>query len=304
MYFVVLFLCFIKMFFCSDALFSQAPAEAEEAWKRGDLQKSIELYEAYIKESKTDREVWLRLALLHFQDQQVDRAYRAFLQSIDSLDHTSYTLSEEEQKSYEEGLELYLGAQQKDRREVAREIVRRWGKDIVDHPDWAQVGLLVAVARANMQKTAEFFSLAFSHLQKAPECYLSFRIRGILQLHLMDRALTEEERLDHKEKAESLVFEAWNRCKRDVELARILVHLDQNYVVQMAQYSIEKNQEIPRRDLFFYVKTLAKQGQLQLAQQVVDRAYVWYQYSRTLDQAKAFVQEQLEKQKNTVEKHS
>lgn len=241
-----------------------------------------------------------QLAKAYYGDQEHVKAFVAFLQALDALpleeEKKEPLPSSEEKKVYAEALKIYLDPNERDPHILSLKLRDLYAGIYRLHPDYYQLGYIVAAAYANLFDFNKFFDIFFQSYQRLPHHYLAYKTKSILHIKLYERARTPEE----KEKArESIVYyleKAKIACPLDGSLYRLAIvfasEQDQVKAISSNVKEILKGSLIvPRSDLSFYFDQLLAHGMTNLATDFLAKARKWYPYSRTLDAAEEIIQE-------------
>ena len=251
--------------------------------------KTIELQ----KEKSGDS--YALLAEAYYKDQEHAKAYDAFLKALKLVTKAkdSYTASEEAALLYEEALKVYLDTTARDPKITSLKIRDQYAGIWRLHPDFVELGYLVAISYANLGEYSEFFEIFYGIYKKKPDHYLAYKTQGILHLKLYDRGKTVEDKA--RERDEALFY--FNKAKelnpQDYSLYKMQITFSQDkeqILETNLKEIIDKDIVIPRADLSFYIDQLFAYGKNELAAEFIAKARKWYPYSRTLDAADEIIQ--------------
>jgi hypothetical protein len=189
---------------------------------------------------------------------------------------------------YQEALKLYL--EHHTGQEVivsADKIVSTYGPIIEQHPEYYHLNFLIAAAQANLAHFDLFFTEFFKSYQHYPQSYMSYRTQAVLHIKLYERARTAEERDLEAKLIYEKVMKAANANPRDPSLYRMMISFapsgQKSQVISSALKKIvSDNIIVPRADIVFYVSEAVNNQQKEIAQQFVDVAKGWYQYSKVI----------------------
>lgn len=241
-------------------------------------------------EKEKSGELLVLLAEAYYKDQEHAKAFNAFLNALDQSkkDSASLPMKKEESLLYGEALKIYLDPGARDRAITALKIRDLYAGAWRLHPEYAELGYLVAIAYANLEEYPEFFDIFYKSYQKIPDHYLSYKTQGILHLKLYDRGKT----LEDKEHERKLVLYYFNKARevypQDHSLYKMQIAFSQDkeqILETCLKEIVDKDIVIPRRDLSFYIDQLFAYGKNELAVEFLTKARKWYPYSRTLDAA-------------------
>lgn len=229
------------------------------------------------------------LAEAHYLDQEHAKAFEAYINALSYAQKSNASpMGKEEALLYEEALKVYLDPTARDPVITSLKIRDLYAGIWRLHPEYAELGYLVAIAYANLGEYTDFFEIFYRSYKKIPDHYLSYKTQGILHLKLYDRGKTLEE----KERERAFVLYFFNKAKelypQDPSLYKmeIAFSLDKERILETdLKEIIDKDIVIPRADLSFYIDQLFAYGKNELAAEFLAKARKWYPYSRTLDAA-------------------
>jgi len=243
-------------------------------------------------EKEKSGDSYVLLAEAHYLDQEHAKAFEAYLSALSHVSHAQKSnaspMGKEEALLYEEALKVYLDPTARDPVITSLKMRDLYAGIWRLHPEYAELGYLVAIAYANLGEYTDFFEIFYLSYKKIPDHYLSYKTQGILHLKLYDRRKTLEEK--ERERAQVLLY--FNKAKelypQDPSLYKmeIAFSLDKERILETdLKEIIDKDIVIPRADLSFYIDQLFAYGKNELAAEFLAKARKWYPYSRTLDAA-------------------
>jgi tetratricopeptide (TPR) repeat protein len=231
------------------------------------------------------------LAEAYYKDQEHAKAYEAFLKALDKTpkkDNASHQMGKDEALLYDEALKTYLDTTARDSVTTSLKIRDQYAGIWRLHPEYAELGYLVAIAYANLGEYADFFEVFYRSYKKIPDHFLAYKTQGVLHLKLYDRGKT----LADKERERAQVLFYFNKAKelypQDYSLYRMEIAFSQDkerILETNLKEIIDRDIVIPRADLSFYIDQLFAYGKNELATEFLAKARKWYPYSRTLDAA-------------------
>ena len=159
------------------------------------------------------------------------------------------------------------------------------------HPKATYLQFLLASSYANQHKFEEFFYSFYPAYTAYPNSYLASKTQGVLSTLLLQRARTPEEKEVWRKKAVAFFTKAFYEMPQDFGLHKMLIltALDSERaeaVKLVCNTVIEKNIQIPRSDVPFYIGQALGVHDIALADRLLDKAKSWYEYSRVLDDMK------------------
>ncbi len=240
-----------------------------------------------------------QLALLYLKDQDQERAFAAFLQSLGYISPQQLAKQPENATSaYERALAIYLEAHGEATTQSAKKIIDEFGPIVQEQAAPQPLGFLVAIAYANLFRYEEFCNFFYRTYVAFPEHYLAYKTKAILHVKLMERKNSEAERKIQRAAVLSNLEQAQERQPNDTTLYKLLISFssleERGVQVQRCINAIlSQNVQIPRTDLMFYVQEAVDIKAYALAQQFVDRAHQWYPNSRIVESAQSFLKASL-----------
>jgi tetratricopeptide (TPR) repeat protein len=288
---ILYFLLVFPLFVLADDV-KQAKKLLAEGHYKGAIK---ELTSLTLKADEKDRGEYLRLlAESYYKDQEHEKAFKTYLESLNALSSkNTYTATEEENQLYREALKIYLDERERDPKMISLKIRDLYAGIWRLHPNYANLGYLVAIAYANLGDYPDFFEIFFQSYLHVPEHFLSYKSQGLLHLKLYERARTPEEK-EEERKAVLLNFKkAKELFPMDPTLYKMEIAFSidkENVIERNLKEIIDKDIVIPRSDLSFYFDQLFSFGKNVLASEFLLKARKWYPYSRTLDAANEVLQ--------------
>lgn len=274
--------------------------KALRAFEKKDYSDAVKYAKEWVNSAPPDKlgEANKLLAESYYKDQEHEKAYVAFFQALEHTapPQTPYQPLPEDAAIYKEALAIYLEPSQRDPEAVALQLRDLYGGIIRLHPDYLELGYLVAVSYANLGEMERFFELFYHSYRQMPDHYLSFKSQAILHVKLMERAKTPED----KEQQRALVLKdlqlAKARYPKDTSIYRMQIAFanpDDREVILKRNLKeiIDQSIVIPRVDLSFYFDQLFAYREKELALELLTKARGWYPYSRTLDSVKQMLEE-------------
>jgi len=235
------------------------------------------------------------LAESYYKDQEHAKAFEVFIKALNTLPKDSkYQAGKEEALYYQEGLRIYLDPNDRDPKGMSLKIRDLYAGVWHLHPEYAELGYLVAIAQANLGDYVSFFNGFYDSYKKAPDHFLSYKTQGILHIKLYERAKTPEEKEEERKSVLYYLKKAKERYPADASLYKMEITFsqDKDQVIEVnLKEIIDKDIVVPRSDLSFYIDQMLAYGKDDLAVEFIEKARKWYSYSRTLDSAKELLKE-------------
>lgn len=274
--------------------------KAQRAFEKKDYSVAVKYAKEWVDTALPDEkgEAYKLLAESYYKDQEHEKAYIAFFSALENTPppKSPYQPSPEDQKMYGEALSIYLEPSQRDPGAVALQLRDLYAGIVRLHPDYLELGYMVAASYANLGEMERFFDLFHHSYQKLPDHYLSYKSQAILHVKLMERARTSEE----KDRQRSLVLRdlqlAKERYPKDTSIYRMQIAFanpdDREMILKRnLKEIIDQSIVIPRVDLSFYFDQLFAYRERELALELLNKARGWYPYSRTLDSVHQLLEE-------------
>lgn len=283
-------IAFILLCCPSTPLFSELTKANCKEW--------IALHQSQIsqlpKEKQGDSKV--QLALAYYYDQELEKAFKTYLEALEPIkSQSNYPANIEEKSLYDEALRLYLASNSgSNAEETAKKIRDKYEPIVKSHPNYLHLNFLVAAAYANLGLFDSFFNAFYLSYQKLPSSYMSYRTKAILHIKLYEKARTAQEKEEQKIAIFENVSLAQKAYPQDSSLYKLQIvfspEKEKLSVVQRALLKIiNENISVPRSDILFYVAEALKAKEKPLALQFLNKAKDWYQYSRIITTAQEMI---------------
>lgn len=255
--------------------------------------EAISAYQILISAAPKENLGWLksRLAIVYAKDQDLDSAFKTYVEALSFIQNEEPpVLSDEEKEYYEKALAVYLGQSQFTIEETAKKLQHDYGKIVSDHPDYYRLKLLISLSYANLNRIDGFFESFYDACRFFPSHYLTYKTRAMLHLKLMERGKTPDEK--ERERTNILAFlqKAMEANPNDRSLYKMMIAFspecrkEESVRLYMGKM-LEQDIVVPRCDILFYVQQAMAVKQEILAEQLLDKARKWYQFSKTIEQA-------------------
>lgn len=263
------------------------------------LKETIKNLEVQLqKEEGQDQSLLLlTLAKAYYQDQDQEKAFETFLESLEKADVDDRPLDQDDETLYAEALGIYLDPHAQSTKETATAILKKYAAVVKEHPDYRQLAFLVGASYANGGQFSEFFDLFYHSYSAAPHHYLVYKTKAILHIKLFERASTQEAKDLQRQKILDDLTKAIEGYPQDHALYKMMVAFSpekqKSKVLSSALKKIvDENIVVPRTDIGFYVEEAAKVQQFESAQLLLDKQREWYRYSRIINTAQEFLDQQ------------
>lgn len=243
----------------------------------------------------------LARAIEYVHDQELEKAIRAFLTLLEAkpTPQSSVQMSPAEAQHYEVALQLYLNNTGRLAQRAAAEIRATYGPVLASHPDYHQLGYLLALSYANDCQYEAFFSRFYLSYLAYPDHYLAYKTRALLYLKLKERARDPLQMAEETRQMQFFAQEALQRNPRDISLMQMSIQFapPEKKAERVATYLnniVRDNIIVPRGDLLFFVKEAIDSGQRELAERFLVTARGWYASSRSIAAAEEYMRLQEE----------
>lgn len=253
---------------------------------------------------------YFSLAKAYLADQEIEKSFEAFIIALEKVPKlTAPKMSDQEKILFDEGMQMYLKEGMKNYVLLGRQLIEKFEKTALDHPEYYHLQLLMAVAYANVAENGEQFVRFFESFYRVyPSLYdhfLSHKTLAVLHLRLMQIAKDEVKRnLEQKKGVEFLTL-ALEKKVKDPALFKMLVL--QSVEKQGAQkQDIEKKEKsallsylekmvdwqvaVARTDIVFYVNAALTCERSDLAEKILAIAKKEYNYSRSIQEAEEYLE--------------
>jgi len=269
---------------------------ADEAMRKANFKFAIADYTQQLKSasSETKGRILARLAVAYYKDQDQERAFKTFLEAMDcARKEPSGLLNEFERGDYEKALSIYTDIKLKPD-ESARLIDEQFTSLYSAQPNNYQLGYVIALAKANLGRFEDFFSVFYRAYEQDPEHYLAHKTKGILHLKLFEKARTEGEKKQERALIYSNIKKAISKNPYDASLYKLAISFSSDeeksaMVDNSIQALINLNVMVARLDIPFYVQNAVDSGKIPLAKAFIQKAREWYPVSRVLDAAQDYL---------------
>lgn len=160
---------------------------------------------------------------------------------------------------------------------------------LVKYPSYSSLEYYAAASLANRGQMVDFFDRFFQAFGHRTECFLRWKTVGVLHLRLYEASSSEARREYHRVEAVRWLKEAYSRQKDDSALpVKILFVLRLSERGAFLREVVERLQtvQVPMRrgDCFALIAQAIELEEMESANQLIEKARAWYQYSRTLDE--------------------
>lgn len=262
------------------------PGRVVEAQEKGEYKVAISELQALITQKPT-AELYLTLAVCYLRDQQEEEAFKTYIKCLEKAKApsnkapSSKTMSTREKAAYDELLALYVVN--------APELESKLTATLSSHPDYHHVQFFLASASANARRYEPFFYLFYQSYCSYPDSHMSFKTQGVIASLILQRAKSPEEKEVWRRQALTSLGHALEICPQDTGLHKMLVYTaSEKEKVQVLQLVfrkiVESDTKIARSEIPFYINHALSVKEFELAEQLLDKAKTWYEYSRIIQE--------------------
>jgi len=298
-----------KAYFIAIAIFIGCFSKAQGNAKATPLsdsekQELIALENSVGKDPKREALESFRLAILYQRDQELEKALRTFMASLELLkmEEGGSVATKEELFFYDEALEIYLNPPNHDVIFASELIIERYAPLIKENPSYHKLGFIVASAYANRGDFLAFFELFYNSYLYLPNDFFAHKTLAILHIKLLEKMLPHEKKEERYAKITAHLNEATRANILDYSLYKLMIlySSEENKAqttTKALQAVIDRDLYIPRTDLPFFIQCGFEFCSLSQLKLFIDQQQKHHEYSRILTSAK---EEILLKQKEIV----
>ncbi len=246
-----------------------------------------------IQQGRQDEDKLLKLTELFYLDQNQAKAFETFLLALNQspVQLTGSILSLEEKVIYDKAFELYLDPQAI----TAAQSILETNLPILDqHPDYNHLKFMIALAYANLGLFQKFFPIFYDAYIHDPSHYLVEKTKALLNIKLYEMTSTPKEKEIYRQNIEKHLNLAIKVFPEDTNLYKLAISFSsplekESLVKNSMELLIKQNITVPRHEIIFYVRNALDVKLNSLAQQFIDKAKIWYPYSRAINTAQTYL---------------
>lgn len=228
-----------------------------------------------------------------YADQRHVEGQELFLEALCACELQQETpISIEEQKIIDSLMPLYASSSQS--QNDSQRLVAEVDTLRKNHKDFFSLEFFKASAYANSGDFLSFFDSFFAAHTQHPDFFLSLKIRGVLHLRLFEESSAEDKRIWHRNQAVAFFQKAFSKRPSDASLLVKLVFLlpdeDKKKLLESVSDDISRI-EIPlqRGECMYLIQQAIELNSPEVAKKLIEKAHMWYQYSRKLQELEAKV---------------
>lgn len=232
-----------------------------------------------------------------YLEQQHENAFEVFLSILPFGDSEKKPISLQEKEVYEQALESYLNVQSGAAGNNGQLLIDTYGIVLDQHPDYYQLGFILASAYANCGNFPKFFDVFYASHAAWPDHYLAFKTKAILYIKLFERSCPGAYKEMQRERIMENLSNAVDRYPLDSSLYRLMISFARDdhkkkIVAASLNRILEDNIIIHRGDLGFYVQNALDNVDIELIERFLNRAKTWVQFSRIIIAAQQTIDQQ------------
>lgn len=289
----------ITTLFAWSANFNAIQEKSNIALNAGQIKDAESHYQNFLKEASLDEKGIAKshLAILYYKDQEHEKAFRLYLDALKEASVEKTIPSNDELVVYEKALQVYLNHVGNSPDETALKIRSGFASTFEKNPHYYQLGFLLAVGEANLGYYEQFFEHFYSSYRHDPHHFLSYKTQAALHIKLFERAKTDKEREEEREQILKYAKEAVQIQPHDSSIYRMIMgftseSLKSEALTTYLNKIIDQNIVVSRIDIPYYVEIAIAFKQYDLAQKFLDKTKQWYSYSRVINVAQEYLDEQ------------
>jgi len=299
-YLYVLMLSFSSLLCASEAYSPLSSASSypykyrgADIWKAVDdleYSRAIETISSWLEKEREKKNIaflQIEKSKLLYANQQHVEALELFLETLEKHPSSRTSASKKEEIFFDSLFSLYEGSLSS--YEECEKFIEESKKVYEKNPTYASLGLYISSGLANCGKFCEFFDAFFDAYQLRSDCFLSWKILGVLHVRLYEASSNEARRALHREKAVCCLKNAFSRKSSDATLLVKMVFITpKEERLALFNEIIEHIEaiEVPlrRNDCFYLIDQALQVDATDFAKRCIAKAQSWYSYSRALHQ--------------------
>lgn len=281
---------FIFLFFSLSSCYA---ADSFEEIKK-EIQRCLDkLGEKTTAQEKS--QIYYQLAMAYAYDQEVNKAFHAFLDALECQSPSeAAVLCEEEASHYGEALDYYLSGCGVDPVRTAKELIQRYGNLGKLHKEYYHLNFLLATAYANLGMYDLFFERFYPLYPQMQDSFLASKTQGILYFRLSQNESDTQLRRKNLAKAVNHLHLALEKNPQDGSLYKTLIFLAKEeesdaLVLSYLQKLVDHRPKVARGDIYLYVREAVALEEYELAQEIINSARTLYEYSRAITEAQDYL---------------
>jgi tetratricopeptide (TPR) repeat protein len=255
----------------------------------GEFKKAIEKLDEFLQAPLADNArafLLVEKAKLLFVDQQQMESQDVFLQALQQAIPMKEEATEDEASLFQSLFSSYEESLRSP--DACVKLVEQAEEALKKHKDYTSIEFYVAAGLANRGRFTSFYDRFFHAFLHRSGSFLAWKTRGVLHLRLYEASSSDEMRVLHRKEAVACFQEAFRRQPQDASLLVKLVFIlpceEKKLFLEKVADDFVRLQTPPKRgDCFFLIEQALDVQATESAKKLIDKARVWYQYSRALN---------------------
>ncbi len=262
------------------------PENVKQALNKGEYKVAILELQKHIEQNPT-AELYLHLANAFLQDQQQEEAFKSYIRCLQTAVLVqNKCMTQPEQAMYDELLALYFAN--------SIDLEAKLTSVLKEHPDFYGCQFFLAAQCANAKAYEPFFYIFYQSFTHYPDCHMAHKTKGVVASLLLQRSKTIEEKEVWRTQALDELSCALRQCPKDLGLHRMLIYTASDkerkkIVAFVIAQVLEKDVKISRGEIPFLINHALWVDEIALAQDLLDKAKTWYEYSRILQEMQELI---------------
>jgi hypothetical protein len=240
----------------------------------------------------------VQLACLYLKDQDLERAFKVFLDALLSVIVKENVQGENVTDLNKSAFDLYLF---KDNTpiEAAKEVCSKYEPMLETYSNDIPLKYMVAIAHANLNHYDKFFKLFYEAYLLDPHYYLAYKTKAVIYIKLFERARVPQEKALLREEIIKNLKIAIEKKPQDYTLFKLLFTFSspenkKTEITESLNKILSESILIPRTEIQFFIEKLEKIDRIDLALQLLEKAQGWYPNSRILRASQNYLNERLQ----------
>jgi len=293
--------CVVIPLILEASQFDEIKKRGSEAQSLGNLKKTQEIYCEYLKNPEIEN-VGLaktQLVIAYYKDQDHEKSFNVFLEALaDAAENKNInSLSDVALADYRHALNIYLEDAGLKPKMTAAKILEKFSDRYEKHKDNYGLGFLIAIAYANLEQYDYFFETFYRAYILCPTHYLVYKTKAALHVKLFERATSESQRSEHSAYIIQYAKQALTKQPHDTTLYRLIINFTpaqckSECLNEYINRIIDQNIVVARHDIQYYNDLAITFLKFDLAQRFLDKARMWYSYSRVINEAQEYLNQQ------------
>lgn len=194
--------------------------------EKGEFRAAIECVEHLVEKNQDEAAIsklFLEKAKLLSRDQRQKEAQEIFLEALERCPVLNGRISPEEEAVVYSIFPLYVKASSSE--ENTNTLEKETRKILEKYPEFLSLKYFLAAVSANKNDFVAFFDQFYQAYMERPDCYLAWKMRGVLHLRIFEASSEEGARLKHRDQAVAFLKKAFSIQPQDASLIAKLIFL-------------------------------------------------------------------------------